>query len=87
MRAARLDLTGYYKVGLGAGVSLDEAVAAFAADPGVERLERIGIHRLEGVSNDPYYRDSPNPSFDFDQCHPVLAKTLRDRLAKLRFGS
>lgn len=67
--SGRPDLTGHYKVRLDAGTSLDAAMAAFAADPRVERVEKIGIHTTSLTPNDPYYQDSPNPSFDFDQWH------------------
>jgi PKD repeat protein len=63
------DLTGHYKVELPAGADLEAAVVAFASDPNVERVEKIGIHTLSATPNDPYYEDSPNPQFPFDQWH------------------
>jgi hypothetical protein len=66
-RAGSPDLTGHYKVKLAPWVALDAAVSAFAADPNVTRVEKIGMHTLYATPNDPYYEDSPNPSFPFDQ--------------------
>jgi len=47
-------LAQYYKVEFQVG-SLDEAVAAYAALPSVDHVERIGIHALCAVPNDGYY--------------------------------
>jgi subtilisin family serine protease/chitodextrinase len=63
------DLTGYYEVQLGAGVDLDAAVAAFAADPNVDHVEKIGIHAVYATPNDPYFQGSPSPTFPYDQWH------------------
>ncbi len=63
------DLTGYYTVKIGAGVDLKAAMDTFARNPHVARVEPIGIHPIHAEPNDPYYRDSPNPNFPFDQWH------------------
>lgn len=63
------DLTGHFKVKLGNGIDLETAMAAFARNPHVERVEPIGVHSLYLEPNDPFYRDSPDPNFDFDQWH------------------
>jgi subtilisin family serine protease len=62
------DLTGYYLVKIGGG-NLQATMAAFARNPSVERVEPIGLHPIFVEPNDPYYRDSPNPSFPYDQWH------------------
>ena len=64
------DLTGYYKVKLPPnGTGLAEAMQRFAAHPGVDHVEPIGIHVVDATPNDPYYQDSPDTTFDFDQWH------------------
>jgi hypothetical protein len=63
------DLTGHYKIKLGVGEDLDRAMAAFAADLNVDHVEKIGIHTVSVQPNDPYFADSPDPRFDFDQWH------------------
>lgn len=63
------DLTGHYKVKLRERTALEAALNAFGNDPHVERVERIGIHTVSATPNDPYFMDSPNPDFDFDQWH------------------
>lgn len=63
------DLALYYKVRIPAGENLDDAIAVFDALPGVDHVEKIGMHTLSATPNDPYYQDSPNPSFDYDQWH------------------
>jgi PKD repeat protein len=63
------DLTGYYKVQLPAGLDLEVAFAGLDAAPDVDHVERIGIHSLSAEPNDPYFRDSPNPSYPYDQWH------------------
>lgn len=63
------DLTGHYKVQLAPGVDLERAIGVFARDPNVESVEKIGIHPIYVDPNDPYYKDSPNPNFNFDQWH------------------
>ena len=67
--AVRPDLTGYYKVKLLPGVDLETAMAAFATDPNVDHVEKIGVHTMYATPNDPYYQGSPNPSFNYDQWH------------------
>lgn len=63
------DLTRHYKVTLNSGVNIDAAIATLSADPSIERTERIGMHTLYTEPNDPYFQDSPNPNFDYDQWH------------------
>ena len=54
--AGRPDLTGYYRVTLPAGGGLEAALAAFAADPTVQRAERIGKHALNAEPKDPKFQ-------------------------------
>ena len=70
------DLTGYYKIKLPRDVQLEAAMAAFEANPKVDHVEKIGLHSLYGDSNDPYYRDSPNPDFPYDQWHYYAANGI-----------
>ncbi|HET9235042.1 MAG TPA: hypothetical protein VFP10_12950, partial [Candidatus Eisenbacteria bacterium] len=64
------DLTGYYKVKLPAnGMGLAEAMQRFAAYSGTDHVETIGIHFVDATPNDPYFQDSPDTTFDFDQWH------------------
>ncbi len=65
----------HYKV-LFNGASLDDAMAAFAAVDGVERVEPIGIHTMYAEPNDPYYKGSPNPDFPYDQWHYYNAHSV-----------
>ena len=60
-------LAHYYKVTINSG-SLEEAMAAYEANPMVERVEPIGIHSLRATPNDGYY-DDPPPEFPYDQWH------------------
>lgn len=67
------DLTGHYKVRLGGNADLDAAMAAFAASPHVDHVEKIGIHPLYGCAsgtpqspNDTYF-DNPPQQFPFPQ--------------------
>jgi len=62
----RPDLTGHFRVRLPAA-DLEPALLEFAADPTVARVERIGMHAVHAAPNDPYFQDSPNPNFPFDQ--------------------
>ena len=64
-----VDLTGHYKVRLNPGRNLDMALKAFQGNPHVDHVEKIGIHTMNLTPNDPYYENSPNPSFPFDQWH------------------
>ncbi len=64
-----VDLTGHYKVLLKPGRNLGVALKAFQGNPHVDHVEKIGIHTLNLTPNDPYYENSPNPSFPFDQWH------------------
>jgi len=61
-------LARHYKVVIGKG-TVDEAMAAYKAHPMVDHVEAIGIHTLYATPNDPYYQDSPNPDFPYDQWH------------------
>jgi len=63
------DLTGHYKVQIAPGANLDRVIAAFQRDPNVQHTEKIGIHPVFIDPNDPFYKDSPNPDFNFDQWH------------------
>ncbi|MCZ6654716.1 MAG: S8 family serine peptidase, partial [Planctomycetota bacterium] len=63
------DLTGHYKVKINAGVDLDTTMDAFARNPQVDHVEKIGIHPIHIDPNDPLYKDSPIPGFPFDQWH------------------
>ncbi len=64
----RPDLTRHYRVQLPAA-GLDAALTDFAADPVLAQVERIGMHAVHAAPNDPYFQDSPNPNFLFDQWH------------------
>ena len=61
--------SGHHLVRIQPGASLDAAMAEFARDPNVDHVEKIGIHPVYVEPNDPYYKDSPNPSFPYDQWH------------------
>lgn len=64
------DLTGHYSVQIGPGVDLDRAMNAFARNPNVDHVEKIGIHPVYLVPNDSRYKlDPPDPAFPFDQWH------------------
>ena len=60
-------LARYYKVTISAG-SLDEAMAAYEANPLVDRCEPISVYTLRATPNDGYY-DDPPPEFPYDQWH------------------
>jgi PKD repeat protein len=47
---------------------IDEAVAAYEANPLVDHVERIGIHTVYGTPNDPYYVNPPG-GYAYDQWH------------------
>ena len=64
-----VDLTGHYKALLKPGRDLAQVLHAFQANPHVDHVEKIGVHTLTLTPNDPYYENSPNPSFPFDQWH------------------
>ncbi len=64
-----VDLTGHYKVLLKPGRDLNLALNAFKGNPHVDHVEKIGIHTMTLAPNDPYYENSPNPSFPYDQWH------------------
>ncbi|MCI0621538.1 MAG: S8 family serine peptidase, partial [Acidobacteria bacterium] len=51
------DLSGHYKVRVPRGSDLDAALADFANDPHVERVEKIGIHPLYLTPNDSFYSE------------------------------
>ena len=60
-------LSRHYKVYFETG-ELDEVVAAYEANPLVERVERVGIHTFRATPNDPYY-DNPPAEYPYDQWH------------------
>lgn len=67
------DLTGYYKVKIGPGATLDDTLAAFTRNPRVDHVEKIGIHPVFGCAtgtpltpNDTWY-DNPPPTFAWPQ--------------------
>ncbi len=62
------DLTGYYKVRIGPNADLDAVMQAFARNPHVDHVEKIGIHPIYAEVNDPYYRNPP-ATFPYDQWH------------------
>lgn len=72
--AATPELEAYYSVKLAPGQDLDLAAAAFAADPAVDHIEKIGIHPLFAncatgtlrPANDTYYNNPP-VSFNWPQ--------------------
>ena len=63
------DLTSHYKLRLGPGRDLDAALLELEVSPGVDHVEKIGIHALYQTPNDPYFQGFPNPSFPYDQWH------------------
>ncbi len=67
LQASGLKLARHYKVYLHEE-NLDEAMAAYKANPMVERVEKIGIHTVYASPNDTYY-DNPPPEFPYDQWH------------------
>ncbi len=70
--AASPELEAFYTVKLAPGQSLDLAAAAFASDPAVDHVEKIGIHPLSAncatgtprPANDTYYNNPP-PTFNW----------------------
>lgn len=72
--AAAPELEAYYTVKLAPGQNLDLAAAAFAANPSVDHVEKIGIHPLfancatgtPSPANDTYYNNPP-PTFNWPQ--------------------
>ncbi|MCK4858515.1 MAG: S8 family serine peptidase, partial [candidate division Zixibacteria bacterium] len=60
-------LARYYKVTFNSG-TLEDAMAAYEANPMVDHVEPIGIHTFYATPNDPYYDDPPS-SFPHDQWH------------------
>ncbi|MFT4538242.1 MAG: serine protease [Planctomycetota bacterium] len=63
------DLTGHFKVQLASGRDRVAAMASFALNADVDHVEPIGMHALYNEPDDPYYKGSPNPSFNYDQWH------------------
>ena len=55
--SSRPDLSGHYKVRVPRGANLDVALADFASDPNVERVEKIGIHPVFLTPNDSLFND------------------------------
>ncbi len=72
--AAAPALEAFYTVRLAPGQDVDLAAAAFAADPAVDHVEKIGIHPLSAncatgtprPANDTYYNNPP-PTFNWPQ--------------------
>jgi subtilisin family serine protease len=64
----RPDLTGHYTVKLAPGRDLDAAMAALAANPNVDHVEKIGIHPVFAAPNDDYF-DTPPPGYGMAQWH------------------
>jgi subtilisin family serine protease len=64
------DLIGHYLVSLLPGMDLDAAIAAFAAMPEVDHVEKIGIHTVDLTPNDKYYlNENPPAGFPWKQWH------------------
>ena len=51
-----LDLSHHYVVRFDQNADLDEAAAAYAADPNVESVEKDGVHSFYATPNDGYYQ-------------------------------
>jgi subtilisin family serine protease len=64
----RQKLARYYKITFQKG-TLTRAMNACRSLPAVEHVEPIAIHTLYLEPNDPFYRDSPDTTFPFDQWH------------------
>lgn len=62
------DLGGHYSVKLAPGRDLTTAIAEFERLPGVDHVERIGMHPVHLTPNDTYY-DDPPVSFPYAQWH------------------
>lgn len=62
------DLTGHYKVRIGAHADLDAVMQAFSRNTHIDHVEKIGIHPIYAEANDPYYDDPPE-TFPNDQWH------------------
>lgn len=75
------DLSVYYKVQLRPGADLEATLLALEADGTVEHVERIGIHTLHQVPNDPYYEGSPSANFPYDQWHLWANNSIDAELA------
>jgi len=54
------DLTGHYIVKIESGTDLKTAMDAFRADPNVEHVEKIGVHKVNAVPNDTNYGSQYN---------------------------
>ncbi|MFC2173207.1 S8 family serine peptidase [Acidobacteriota bacterium] len=63
------DMTGHFKVMIPEGADLEATLAVFERDPSVDHVEKIGIHPVYLEPNDPYYQNSPSPTFPYDQWH------------------
>jgi PKD repeat protein len=76
------DLTGHYSVKLAPGRSLEQALATFAATPGVDHVERIGMHPVYLTPNDTYYANPPMsfpyPQWDYWDTHGIDADLAWD---------
>jgi len=62
------DLTGYYKVQIGAGADLQRVMEAFERHPDVDHVEPIGVHVMTATPNDTWYQNPP-ASFPYPQWH------------------
>jgi len=60
-------LARHYKVTIGAG-TLDEAIAAYEALPGVDHCEKIGVHTVMSTPNDPYWSEPPG-GYAYNEWH------------------
>ena len=76
------DLTGHYSVRLAPGRDLEQALAAFARDPNVDHVERIGMHPIYLTPNDTYYINPPAsfpyPQWDLWDTHGIDADLAWD---------
>ncbi|MHC4186883.1 MAG: S8 family serine peptidase [Planctomycetota bacterium] len=61
-------LSRYHKIRFENG-NLEQAMDAYRRHPFVETVEPIGIHTVYLEANDPFYRDSPDPEFPYEQWH------------------
>ncbi len=83
------DLTGHYSVQIDGGMDLDAAMAGFARHPGVDHVEKIGIHPLHACAtgtpltpNDTWYDNPPQtfpyPQWDLWDTHGIDAELAWD---------
>lgn len=83
------DLTGHYSVQIDGGMDLDTAMAGFARHPGVDHVEKIGIHPIYACAtgtpltpNDTWYDNPPEtfpyPQWDLWDTHGIDAELAWD---------